>query len=223
MTSEKRADSERPQPRAVSPGRPPKSAVAALQRQILRVAGAEFLSRGYAEANMSRIASDAGVSKKTIYARYPSKDELLVAVTSDLATRSYQRVIAAMSASDGDPEHVLTSFGTQVAEAWASPEEVGVYRLIVSEAPRFPQLASIYRDTMDLFRVTLAEYLKEQCAAGTLEIADTDVASRQFGMLVYGEIREKGLLGEPVTNDELASAVKRAVKLFLTGYATMRR
>lgn len=223
MTPKKLASSARPQARAVSPGRPPKSEVAARLRHILGVASAEFVEHGYADANVSRIARDAGVSKKTIYARYPSKDDLLVAVVNDLAARSYERVIAAMTASAGDPEHVLTSFGSQAAHNWVSPEAVGVYRLIVSEAARFPELASIYRNTMDRFRTTLADYLEEQCTAKTLDIPDADAASHQFGMLVYGEIREKGLLGERVTDDDVTAVVERAVRVFLTGYTTAPR
>ena len=40
-----------------------------------------------------------------------------------------------------------------------------------------------------------------------LTIPDVDAASHQFGMLAYGEIREKGLLGEPVTDDDIAAVV----------------
>ena len=207
-------------PRAVSPGRPPNSAVAARLRHILSVAAAEFIGRGYAEASMSRIAADAGVSKKTIYARYPNKDALLMAVAGDLATRSYEGVLTAITDSDGGPEHVLTGFATQAAKTWASPEVIGIYRLIVSEAARFPQLASIYRDTMNRFRKTLADYLQQQCDAGTLAIADVDAASYQFGLLAYGEVREKGLLGETVTEAGITALVCRTVEAFLMGYAT---
>ena len=220
MTAEQTAHQAQPRARAVSPGRPPNSEVAERERHLLRVASAEFVRHGFGEANVARIACDAGVSKKTIYARYPSKSDLLVAVVSDLATRYYERVMAAMSTSAGDPKHFLTSFGSQAARNWASPEAVGVYRLVVAEVARFPELASIYRNTMDRFRTTLAEYLSEQSTAGTLDIADADAASHQFGMLVYGEIREKALLGETVTHDYIDAVVRRAVRVFLTGYAT---
>lgn len=191
-------------------------------RHILGVASTEFLTRGYAQASLSRIASDAGVSKKTIYARFPNKDALLVAVISSLAGRSYEDVMKAMAATDGEPAHVLTEFATQVARTWASPDAVGVYRLIVSEAIRFPQLAVLYRETMDRFRSTLADYLQQQCEAGVLEIADVDAASHQFGLLAYGEVRERGLLGESMTEEELAAWVERTVHVFLDGYATAR-
>lgn len=208
----------RPRARSVSPGRPPNSAVAARLRHILAVASAEFVSRGYADASVSRIAADAGVSKKTIYARYPNKDALLMAVAGDLASRSYEEVATAISATDGDPEHVLTGFGTAIAKNWASADAIAVYRLIVSEAIRFPQLASIYRDTMQQLRSTLADYLQQQCDVGTLHIDDVDAASHQFGLLAYGEIRERGMLGESVTDEDLNAIVRRTVQVFLHGY-----
>lgn len=206
--------------RSISPGRPPNSEVPARLRHILGVASAEFINHGYAAASVARIASEAGVSKKTIYARYPTKDALLVAVVTDLVSRLHERVIAAMNTAQGDPHHVLTSFGTQVAQGWTEPEEIGLYRLIISEATRFPQMSSIYRDAMRRFRGTLADYLRQQNDLGTLTIPDPDAASHQFGMLVYGEIREDALLGDTVTEDVIAAVVKRAVHVFLIGYAS---
>lgn len=214
------APARRQRARSVSPGRPPNSEVPARLRHILAVASAEFINHGYAVASVARIASEAGVSKKTIYARYPTKDALLIAVVTDLVSRLHERVIAAMSTSEGDPHHMLTSFGTQVARNWAEPEEVGLYRLIISEATRFPHLASIYRDGMRRFRTTLADYLRQQSDLGTLTIPDPDAASHQFGMLVYGEIREDALLGDTITDDDIATVVQRAVHVFLTGYTS---
>jgi AcrR family transcriptional regulator len=224
MTTRKSAAKATPRrTRSVSPGRPPNSEVPARLRHILAVASAEFINHGYAAASVARIASEAGVSKKTIYARYPTKDALLIAVVTDLVSRLHDRVIAAMGTAQGDPDHVLTSFGTQVARSWAEPEEVGLYRLIISEATRFPQMASIYRDAMRRFRTTLADYLREQNDLGTLTIPDPDAASHQFGMLVYGEVREDALLGDAITDDAIAAVVQRSVNVFLNGYVTRRR
>ncbi|WP_431965859.1 TetR/AcrR family transcriptional regulator [Nocardia sp. bgisy134] len=219
MTAGRSASSEQSRPRTVSPGRPPASTLAARWRHIIAVASAEFVTHGYAEANLARIAREAGVSKKTIYARYPSKDELLLAAAGDLAARSHEAITAAMATSDGDPEHVLTLFGTQIARAWTSPAEVGLYRLVAAEAIRFPQLAAVYRDVMERFGATLASYLREQCALGTLSVPDPEAAARQFGMLAYGGLREKALLGEAVTDDEIDAVVRRAVRVFLVGYS----
>ena len=56
----------------------------------LTVASKEFVAHGYARASVARIARDAGVSKKTIYLRYPSKDELLIAVVTNLTSRAHR-------------------------------------------------------------------------------------------------------------------------------------
>jgi TetR/AcrR family transcriptional repressor of mexJK operon len=183
------------------------------------VASDEFVHRGYADASVSRIATVAGVSKKTIYARYPSKDALLMAVASELATRYYEDVATAMSSTNGEPEQVLTRFGAAVARTWISTEAIGVYRLFVAEATRFPQFASMYRDAMERFRTTLALYLQDQCDIGILDIEDVDAASHQFGMLTYGPIREMALLCEPVSDEDISSTVRHAVRVFLAGYA----
>ncbi|MEO8621867.1 MAG: TetR/AcrR family transcriptional regulator C-terminal domain-containing protein, partial [bacterium] len=70
-----------------------------------------------------------------------------------------------------------------------------------------------------VMRSTLATYLRQEADAGTLAIADPMAASRQFGMLAYGELRERTMLGETVTEEMITATVGRAVALFLTGYA----
>ena len=203
----------------ISPGRPPQAALAARMSHFLAVAGNEFIVRGFSEASISRIARDAGVSKKTIYARFPTKDALFVAIAEDLAIRARESVLDGMTTMSGAPEEVLTRFGMRIARDWTTPHVVAIYRLIISEVGRFPQLAQIFRTTMEVMRSTLATYLRHQADAGTLAIVDPVVASRQFGMLAYGELRERTMLGETVTEEMITATVGRAVALFLAGYA----
>lgn len=188
-------------------------------RHLISVAGDEFAARGFSEASISRIARDAGVSKKTIYARFPGKDALFVAVVEDLATRAHAAVLDGMTTMAGPPEQVLTRFGTHIARDWTSPHVVAIYRLIICEVGRFPRLGEIFTTTMEVMRSTLAGYLQQEADAGTLAIADPVAAARQFGMLAYGELRERTLLGETVTEKAIAATVGRAVALFLAGHA----
>jgi AcrR family transcriptional regulator len=188
-------------------------------RHLISVAGDEFVTRGFADASISRIARDAGVSKKTIYARFPTKDALLFAVVEDLVIRTRNAALDGMPTMTGEPAQALTRFGMQIARGWTTPRDVAIYRLIISEVVRFPQLAGIFTSTMEVIRSTLTNYLREQAAAGTLAITDPEAACRQFGMLAYGELRERALLGETITDERLTATVDRAVSLFLGGYA----
>jgi AcrR family transcriptional regulator len=48
-----------------------------LRERILERARDEFLARGFSKVTLDEIASDLGISKKTLYKSYPSKEELL--------------------------------------------------------------------------------------------------------------------------------------------------
>jgi TetR/AcrR family transcriptional repressor of mexJK operon len=65
------------------PGRPTAARVEAINRAILALANDEFLKAGYENTQMEAIAKAAGVSKRTLYDRYPNKYALLKAVVAD--------------------------------------------------------------------------------------------------------------------------------------------
>lgn len=48
-----------------------------LRERILQHVREEFLARGFSKVTVDEIASELGISKKTLYALYPSKEELL--------------------------------------------------------------------------------------------------------------------------------------------------
>src|SRR6266446_5673950 len=59
----------------------PKAALMARKRAVMVEAALKaFLDAGYAEASVNRIAAAAGVSIKTLYRHYESKDDLFSAV-----------------------------------------------------------------------------------------------------------------------------------------------
>jgi TetR/AcrR family transcriptional repressor of mexJK operon len=65
------------------PGRPTAARVEAINRAVLVAARGEFRRSGYEAARMESIAAAAGVSKATLYDRYPTKEALLRAVIAD--------------------------------------------------------------------------------------------------------------------------------------------
>jgi AcrR family transcriptional regulator len=48
-----------------------------VRERVLEHARDEFLARGFSKVTLDEIASDLGISKKTLYKFYPSKEELL--------------------------------------------------------------------------------------------------------------------------------------------------
>lgn len=64
-------------------GRPTAKQVAAINHAILTAAANHFLVDGFDGSSMEAIAADAGVSKGTLYSRYPHKEALLKAFVED--------------------------------------------------------------------------------------------------------------------------------------------
>ncbi len=70
----------RPAPGSLQrPARPP----AEMRRRILSVARDQYTRLGFSAVTMDETAAAAGVSKKTLYRHFSSKEDLLVAVTHD--------------------------------------------------------------------------------------------------------------------------------------------
>ncbi len=79
------------------------------EQAILAAAGAEFTSVGVRRANMDEVAANAGVSRSTLYRRFPNKEELLLAVANDLYQRGMVRLEAAVVGL-GPAEAVVEAF-----------------------------------------------------------------------------------------------------------------
>jgi TetR/AcrR family transcriptional regulator, transcriptional repressor of aconitase len=83
-----------------------------LRERVLEHARDEFISRGFSKVTLDEIASDLGISKKTLYKFYPSKEELLRA-SLHAAMRSAGWELERISSSD-------KPFAEKMAEAMAT-------------------------------------------------------------------------------------------------------
>jgi AcrR family transcriptional regulator len=72
---------------ALSASKPPPRPVgdAAVTTRIVRQARAHFFSHGYSQCTMDELAAELGMSKKTLYVHFPSKEALMRAVIADLS------------------------------------------------------------------------------------------------------------------------------------------
>src|SRR5262245_62087188 len=70
--------------RPKGPGRLSAEETALLSGRLLDAAQSVFIEMGYGRATMDAIAKAAGASRKTLYARYANKAEVLTAVVNRL-------------------------------------------------------------------------------------------------------------------------------------------
>ncbi len=114
--------------------------------RILDVAAALFLRDGFAATSIEGIAVGAGVSKRTLYARFPAKQAIFVAVVRRLIGDWLQGFDAAVEAAPS-LEAALLAAGRRMLAVALTPSALALHRLMVAEAGRFPELAVALRDS----------------------------------------------------------------------------
>ncbi|QKT08237.1 TetR/AcrR family transcriptional regulator [Gordonia sp. X0973] len=78
---------------------------------ILAAAATEFAAVGARRANMDEVAAAAGVSRSTLYRRFPNKDSLLLAVAADAYEKGMVRLEESVVGL-GPREAVVEAFAT---------------------------------------------------------------------------------------------------------------
>lgn len=187
---------------------------------ILDAATRVFLRRGYANASMDAIAGEAGVSKTTVYSHFGSKEALFGAIIEERCRRRLAPVAAGPRGA-GEPRAALAAVAEEIMEAMVAPDSLALYRVIIAEAPRFPDLGRITHQHGARAAIrSLARYLAEQTALGRLAVDDAELAAEQFFGIVMGFVQLRALLGvEPRPAPERAARhIRRAVDTFLAAY-----
>ncbi|HEY2230522.1 MAG TPA: TetR/AcrR family transcriptional regulator [Xanthobacteraceae bacterium] len=139
-TAKRRSKARRPR-RAVAG---PRSDRRAARRQaILAAALREFSARGFAAARLDDVALAAGVAKGTIYLYFRDKEALF----QDLIRSEMSPVVATLETALALdlPVRVVAERAVELfVREILGTRRRDIVRLIISEGPRFPQLAEFY-------------------------------------------------------------------------------
>jgi AcrR family transcriptional regulator len=150
--------------------------------KILEAATELFLKVGYEQASIDAILVQSGGSKSTLYAYFPTKEDL------------FRSVIDAIVAHDpgtaldigGNARLVLTEWAVSRQRVVLSPRHRAVLGLVLAERERFPDLPRIYfeRGPSKSQRL-LATYLEALKHREVLDIPDANEAAEFFvGLLM---------------------------------------
>ena len=187
---------------------------------ILDAATRVFLEYGYGAASMGTIAVAAGVSKQTVYSHFGSKDALFGAIVRERCDRLLQPIRIADDHGK-NPTAVLTGIASRFVTLIMNPESRALFRAVVAESARFPELAeAFYRSGPALAVDNLAAYLAEVDARGALKVAKPVLSARLFFGMLRGDLHLRLLLGigpEPSAR-EIDAMVDHAVETFLAAH-----
>ncbi len=188
--------------------------------QVIAGARAVFVKMGYERASVDEIARVAGVSKATLYSYFPEKRILFTEVYRSEILRLAD---AAVELNDCHlpPERALRDAARRMLAYLTSDFAQAMYRICVSESPRFPEIGRAFYETgPELGRARLGAYLRAACARGSLQIDDIDLAADQFFQLCQTTICDRMLCGvqHDFSEAEIARTVEGAVTMFLARY-----
>ena len=193
----------------------------AKRQQILNGANLVFAEHGYEGASMSAIARKAGVSKGTLYNYFTNKADLFTAYVEHRCREKLPPILASIQRGR-TPRETLTLMAGGIIQLITQPESLVLYRIIVSEAPHFPQLAiSFWQHGPNPALATLARWLAEQTERGTMRTDDPYLAAEQFFSLCQTRIAHRKRFNMPLENEEedKRKVIQSAVDVFLAAYA----
>jgi len=188
---------------------------------IVQVAARSFIEHGYAATTMSGIATTLGGSKGTLWNHFPSKEELFVAVL-DRLTEDFRAQLSLILNPRHDLEKALRGFCREFLNKVTSRDGIALYRLVISETTRFPEIGRIFHErgpkpTQQL----LADFIANAAARGALDCErPLDAARQLIGLLVSGE-RQNMLIGlvDELSSRQIGEEIDRAMSIFMRAYA----
>jgi TetR/AcrR family transcriptional repressor of mexJK operon len=201
-------------------GRPRRGTESARTDILFSAATQVFLREGYGLASIDKVASQAGVSTRTIYERFKNKADLLAAVITRLVERDMATVFATPDLDRLDPKEALTVIAQTITGRARDPDSVALFRIVATEAQRFPELAEKMRDgTKGRMENAIANYFRGQIRRGTLALAEPDRAAALFVHMICAELHECLLFRSPdaVAKLDLTSHLSHVIEIFLFG------
>ena len=206
--------------RSKGPGRLSAEDTALLGGRLLDAAQSVFIEMGYARSTMDAIAKAAGASRKTLYARYANKAEVLTAVVNrllDTALAPHESE-PAQPLTERDPRVLLFQIAHEISGLSSLPQVAGLNRLIMSEAVQVPELAQLFIDLHERAIANVGRSLDALRNEGRLShLPPTHLAAMLFIEMIDSVPRIRALLGKPLSKKENEALLNTAVELFLRG------
>src|SRR5262245_57546165 len=154
-----------------------------LSEHILLTAKDVFLELGFERASMDVIAERAKTSKRTLYARFESKEKLYLAVIK-LVRRLYLDKLRSPAEYAEDTSEALVQFCGRFMELLLWAPAIGMCRLAIAEAERFPAgSASFYDAIFTAAHERLSGFLRERLKLGPK--ASAEAADDLIGRIAH--------------------------------------
>lgn len=186
------------------------------RREQLMAAAMNVFSRlGYDGSTMANIAAEAGVAVGTIYNYFPSKRDLLEAITEGYIIKVFRQLVEKRSSDD-------LEFITAIMESRLNLglQDAGRFLALFNEIQRDPELRKRYNEEAlgPILRM-LEGYVRNRTAEGTFRELDPALTVRAYGGMFIGFLLLVRMEGEntPIDLSDRVRLAREMATLVLEG------
>jgi AcrR family transcriptional regulator len=184
-----------------------------VREQALRL----FLATGYEGTSMEAIATAAGTTKASVYARFSSKDALFQHVLTWAVGREDWPGPEPPPPPFDDLQFALRSIARAALHRALDPAMVQLSRIAVAQAARFPDVADRVGERNWPRLQLVTELLRHHASLGAIDASEPELLAEQFLALVAGNPARLASFGVVRDADTQERHLDLAVEVFLHG------
>jgi TetR/AcrR family transcriptional regulator of autoinduction and epiphytic fitness len=186
---------------------------------IIQAAIAEFRANGFEVTSMDKIAATAGVSKRTVYNHFPSKEELFAEILNQL----WARISAEQSAvynRDQPLRDQLRQMLQAKVQLMADENFLTLARVAIAATIHSPERAQNMVERMGEREEGLTVWIRAAQADGRLKPVDPEFAAHQVqGLLkTFGFWPQMSMGRAALDVDTQNTVAESALEMFLACY-----
>jgi TetR/AcrR family transcriptional regulator of autoinduction and epiphytic fitness len=186
---------------------------------IIQAAIAEFRANGFEVTSMDKIAATAGVSKRTVYNHFPSKEELFAEILNQL----WARISAEQSVTynrDQPLREQLRQMLQAKVQLMADENFLTLARVAIAATIHSPERAQNMIERMGEREEALTVWIRAAQADGRLKAVDPEFAAHQVqGLLKTFGFWPQMSMGRAALDVEMQNTVaESALEMFLACY-----
>jgi TetR/AcrR family transcriptional regulator, mexJK operon transcriptional repressor len=200
-----------------SRGRPRQGEGETIESELLEGAMREFLKHGYGGTSMAQIVKSLGISKTTLYSRYPSKNELFRAIMSQHIERLSARTALQTNGHWLELGMGLRAYANRSLEISLAGDVREVNRLIYSESGRFPELGAAAAERTEIGITQIAEFIADCGERDGIPARDPRGVAEAFIFMLRGWYADVLLNNIPVDHSARETWVEKAVHAIVNG------
>ncbi|CAN7625506.1 TetR/AcrR family transcriptional regulator [Massilia sp. LjRoot122] len=184
---------------------------------IITAAAAQFRANGFEATSMDKIALEAGVSKRTVYNHFPSKEELFTETVVQLFERSAS-LLELPYRSDAGLREQLTELVRLKMRSLADQDFLDLARVAISEAIHAPERALPIFARLNEREEGVTAWIRAAQADGRLKPGDPAFAAT----MLQGQIKafafwpQVAMGAAPLAPAQQAPVIEAAVSMFLS-------